>query len=104
MKTIILALIMISGVANANVEFTKSGERNYTDAADSAQLSGQEALTLINSLKVPAIPDGSGYLTKTLRLDDSAANGAVITCSVADTKVARSQLLSAECFIKNAAK
>jgi hypothetical protein len=71
-KTALLTLIMISGVANADVEFTKGGDRNYTDAADSAQLSGQEALTLMNNLKIPATPDGSGNLTKTLRLDNSA--------------------------------
>ena len=104
MKAILAALLLVSAVAHADVEFSKGGSRNVTTAADGADIIGQEAMALINSLNVRPTRTG-GFLNYNISLNGSKpATGGFITCAVADTKSWRAQLLSAECFIGNVPK
>jgi hypothetical protein len=102
MKAILVAVLLISGAAQANVEFTKGGAAHLTTGADGAVIAGQEALNFINALNVHPTRS-QGYLNYNISLSGQkpATSGGIVTCSVADSNNIRTQLLSAECYIGN---
>jgi hypothetical protein len=104
MKFVLAAILLVSGVAHAEVEFSKHGTNNVTTAADGASVFGQEALNLIAVLNIKPV-NLQGYLNYNLCLDGPfPCTGAFLTCSVENTRDVTSQLKSAGCYFGNVPK
>ena len=104
MKFVAIAMLFFATSARADFEFSKHGTAHPTTAADGALVIGQEALNLISHLNGHTIRQ-QGFVQTILSLDGSyPAQGALIACSVEDTKDQLARLKSAECYIGNAPK
>lgn len=110
MKNFTHALLLALGMiwtltpspAHALLEATKGGPNQTTDAADGIVLHGEDALAMIELLKLPFDKDASSdYKSATHRLSngtvESRAN--IVSCSVIKKGSLRAKLLSAECYI-----